>query len=54
MAKANWADEIQAKIYIVKTLRGRKLIHNIFEPGAPSWHETLPWQFYNFICEIIN
>ena len=54
MAKVNRADEIQAKMYKVKTLRARKHIHNIVEPGAPSWHETLPWQFYNFTCEIIN
>ena len=35
-------DEIQAKMSKVKTLRARKHIHNIFEPGAPSWHKTLP------------
>ena len=44
MAKANWADEIQAKMYKVKTLRARKHIHNIVEPGAPSWYEKLPSQ----------
>ena len=52
--KQTGPDEIQAKMYKVKILRARKLIHNIFEPGAPSWHGTLPWQFYNFTCEIIN
>ena len=52
--KQTGPDEIHAKMYKVKTLRAPKLIHNIFEPGAPSWHETLPWQFYNFTCEIIN
>ena len=36
MAKVNRADEIQAKMYKVKTLRARKHIHNIVEPGAPS------------------
>ena len=64
MAKQTGPDEIQAKMYEVKTLRARKLIHYIFEPGAPSWHETLPWSFYNFTnvamailyftCEIIK
>ena len=54
MAKTTGPDEIQAKMYKVKTLRARKVIYNIFEPGAPSWHGTLPWQFYNFTCEIIN
>ena len=35
MAKANWADEIQAEMYKVKTLRARKHIYNVVEPGAP-------------------
>ena len=52
--KQTGPDEIQGKMYKVKTLRDRKLIYNIFEPGAASWHEALPWQFYNFTCEIIN
>ena len=34
--KQTGPDEIQAKMYKVKTMRTRKLIHNIFEPGAPS------------------
>ena len=33
-------DEIQAKMFKVKTLRARK---HVFEAGAPSWQETLPW-----------
>ena len=36
MAKQTGLDEIQAKIYKVKTFRARKHIHNTFEPGAPS------------------
>ena len=52
--KQTGPDEIQARMFKVKTLRAGKLIHTIFEPGAPYWHETLPWQFYNFTCEIIN
>ena len=35
--KQTGLDEIQTKMYKVKTLRARKHIHNIFEPGAPSW-----------------
>ena len=54
MAKKTGLDEIQAKLYKVKTLRARKHIHNTFEPGAPSRHETLPWQFCYFTCENKN